>query len=196
MPIGSRPDLDYMCTPQQRDRLRREVNRIRREKPILVADFMNDGPITGGCLGAGRKYVHINNRGDVEPCVFAHFAVDNLHDTSLLEALKSDFFLDLRSLQPFGRNLLRPCPLIDHPGVFRKAVERHGPYPTHPGAESLVTSLEPGLGDYARGLRDVYEPVWEEEYRWVDEWLSTDSEWQRRRRAGLDAEHEVAHTGV
>ena len=132
-------------------------------------------------MAAGRKYVHVNNRGDVEPCVFAHYAVDNLNDKPLVEALKSDFFKDLRRLQPFGRNLLRPCPLIDHPGVFRREVEHYGAYPTHPGAESLMTTLGPGLGDYARGMRDVFEPVWVDEYGWVDTWLGTDPEWQRRR---------------
>src|SRR5680860_460535 len=80
-------------------------------KPILVADFWNDGAVTGGCLAGGRKYLHINNEGDVEPCVFCHFAVDNIKDTSLLNALTSDFFRGIRDLQPFGHNLLRPCPL-------------------------------------------------------------------------------------
>ncbi len=192
VPIGLNPDLEYMPTPEERDRLRRGVNSIRERKPILVADFWNDGSVTGGCLAAGRKYVHINNRGDVEPCVFAHFAVDNIRETSLVDALASDYFRDLRRLQPFGHNLLRPCPLIDHPGVIKRVVEKHGAYPTHEGAESLISTLQPGLHNYAVSLRDVYQPVWDKEYRWVDEWLSSDPEWQKRRSKGLDAEAELA----
>lgn len=118
VPIGKSPDLTYMPTAQERNRLRHGVGRIRTEKPILVADFWNDGYLTGGCLAAGRKYVHINNHGDVEPCVFCHFATDNVKDTTLLEALQSPFFKSIRARQPFGHNLLRPCPLIDHPKFF------------------------------------------------------------------------------
>ncbi len=191
MPVGRDPDLSLMPTPEERDRLRRGVERLRKEKPILVADFWNDGALTGGCLAAGRKYLHINNEGDIEPCVFCHFAVDNIKDTTLLDALKSPFFADFRRLQPFGHNLLRPCPLIDHPGVTRRLVEKHGARPTHEGAESLVTSLAPGLQSYARGLRDVCGPVWEEEYGWVDTWLGGDAGYQRRRKAGGDAEFEL-----
>lgn len=192
MPIGRDPDLALMPTPEERDRLRRGVCRIRKEKPLLVADFWNDGAATGGCLAAGRRYLHINSKGDVEPCVFCHFAVDNIKETSLTEALKSPFFQDSRRLQPFGHNLLRPCPLIDHPGVARRLVEKHGARPTHEGAESLVTSLAPGLQEYARTLRDVYDPVWREEFGWVGEWLSTDEEYGRRCGVATDAEAELA----
>lgn len=195
MPIGLGPDLTMMPTPEQRQHLRREVNRIRREKPILVADFWNDGPLTGGCIAAGRQYLHINNHGDVEPCVFCHFAVDNIKETTLLNALRSPFFQDLRRQQPFGEDLLRPCPLIDHPSVMRRTVERHGARPTHEGAESLVTSLQPGLHDYAIGLRDACSPAWREDYRWVDTWLGGDERWRRRRARGRDADAAAAKPG-
>jgi len=192
IPIGLNPDLSYMPTPEERDRLRRGVNRIRNTKPILVADFWNDGAVTGGCLAGGRKYLHINNEGDVEPCVFCHFAVDNIKDTSLLDALTSDFFRGIRDLQPFGHNLLRPCPLVDHPGVVKHVVNKYGAYPTHRGADSLIKDeLQEGLRAYARGLRDVYAPVWEKEYRWAEEWLSSDANWQERTAAGRDAEEQL-----
>ncbi len=191
-PIGLDPDLTLMPTPEQRQQLRREVGRIRLEKPILTADFWNDGPLTGGCIAAGKIYLHINNHGDVEPCVFCHFAVDNIKERSLSDALRSPFFQDLRKAQPFGHNLLRPCPLIDHPGVMRRMVEKHGARPTHRGAESLVTTLQPGLHEYAEGLREVTAPIWAQDFRWVETWLEGDRRWQRRRVTGRDAEEDEA----
>ncbi|MGB9597721.1 MAG: radical SAM/SPASM domain-containing protein, partial [Candidatus Poribacteria bacterium] len=80
IPIGRKPQLDLMPTPEQRDMLRQRVKRMRDEKPIFIADFWNDGPLVGGCIAGGRRYFHINSKGDVEPCVFAHFAVDNIKD--------------------------------------------------------------------------------------------------------------------
>ncbi|MCL5074539.1 MAG: radical SAM protein [Chloroflexi bacterium] len=174
IPIGRSPDLNYMPTPAQRNQLRAAVNRIRTTKPIMVADFWNDGALTGGCISAGRCYLHINNRGDIEPCVFCHFATHNIKETTLMEALASPFFVGLRSLQPFNHNHLRPCPLIDNPKAMRFAVQKWGAYPTHPGAESLVRELSDGLDKYSAGLERVYNPVWHEKYNWAEDWLDPD----------------------
>ena len=152
-----------------------------------MADFWGDGTLTGGCLSGGRKYIHINNKGDVEPCIFAHFATDNIKDKPLLDCLCSDFFKDLRRMQPFGKNLLRPCPIIDHPAVMKRAVERNNAYPTHEGAESLLTDLQPGLHEYAAGVRDKLNPIWQNEMPWAHAWLEADPEYQRRKKRGGDA---------
>jgi len=168
MPIGRSPDLSLMPTPEQRNRLREGVIRIRKNYPILIGDFWNDGPLTDGCLSAGRNYLHINNRGDVEPCVFQHFAVDNIKEKSLAECLASDFFTAMRKAAPYGRNLLRPCPIIDHPQVLRGLVKKFGARPTHEGAEEILTGrVAEHLDNYSAELAKVYDPIWAREYRWV-----------------------------
>lgn len=188
MPVGRDPDLSLMPSAEQRLQLHRGVVHIRNTRPLLVADFWGDGPLTGGCLSGGRKYIHINNKGDVEPCIFAHFATDNIKNKPLLDCLCSDFFKDIRRMQPFGKNLLRPCPLIDHPAVMKKAVERNNAYPTHEGAESLFNELQPGLHKYARAVRDTLNPVWQNEMPWVHTWLEPDPEYKRRLSRGGDAD--------
>ncbi len=168
MPIGRSPDLSLMPTPEQRNQLREGVYRIRKNFPLLLGDFWNDGPITDGCLSAGRNYLHINNHGDVEPCVFQHFAVDNIKEKPLAECLASDFFTAMRKGAPFGTNLLRPCPIIDHPRVLRGLVKKYGARPTHEGAETILSGeLAEHLDSYSEGLARVMDPVWANEYRWV-----------------------------
>jgi MoaA/NifB/PqqE/SkfB family radical SAM enzyme len=194
MPVGREPDLSLMPNAEQRDQLRRGVMRIRNTHPLLVADFWGDGTLTGGCLSGGRKYLHINNKGDVEPCIFAHFATDNIKEKSLLECLTSDFFKDLRNMQPFGKNLLRPCPIIDHPGIMKRAVERNGAYPTHDGAETILNELQPGLHAYSHSVREVLEPIWQEEMPWAHRWLETDGEYQRRKQSDFKADDDVEET--
>lgn len=194
IPIGKTPDLSYMPSPEERNRLREGVNRIRNELPIMVADFWNDGTLTGGCLAAGRKYLHINNRGDVEPCVFCHFATDNINEVSLLEALKSPFFGSIRKRQPFGHNLLRPCPIIDHPDVLREVVRDHCAYPTHNGAETVITDLRDDLDSYAHHLEEVSDEVWSAEYGWAQDWL-TDEHWADADRAEAIKSEKVARSG-
>ena len=44
--------------------------------------------------------------------------------------------------------------MIDNPEVLREVVEKCGARPTHPGAESLVTTLAPEMDDYARRMRE------------------------------------------
>jgi len=132
VPIGKKPDISLMLTPQQRDTVRRRLRRIRDTKPLFICDFWNDGPCIDGCLAAGREYFHINANGDVEPCVFAHFAVDNIKEKSLKEVLTSQFFKEIRSRQPFSENPLKPCMIIDHPHTLREGVRKCHVYPTEP----------------------------------------------------------------
>ncbi|MDZ7836561.1 MAG: SPASM domain-containing protein [Actinomycetota bacterium] len=44
-------------------------------------------------MAGGKNYLHVNVNGDVEPCVFVHFAADNIKEKSLEEVLTSDFFM-------------------------------------------------------------------------------------------------------
>jgi MoaA/NifB/PqqE/SkfB family radical SAM enzyme len=160
IPIGRRPDLQLMPTPAQRQWRLERLNSMRDSKPILLADFWNDGPLTGGCLAGGRCYFHINNNGDVEPCVFTHFAVDNIKEKSLLEVLDSNMFQAIRKRQPYSDNLLRPCMIIDHPNVLREIVAENGAHPTHHGAETIITDLAEALDQYAEEFSKLVDPVW------------------------------------
>jgi hypothetical protein len=131
---------------------------------MLVCDFWNDAPYVGGCIAGGRYYFHINAHGDVEPCIFVHFAIDNIKDKSLWEALRSPFFEAIRSRQPYHHNLLRPCMIIDHPNVLRELCAECHPQPTHPGSESVVTSLCGALDQYASGITEFLDPPWQRDF--------------------------------
>jgi hypothetical protein len=74
----------------------------------------------------------------VEPCVFAHFAVNNIRDKSLLDVLRSPFFAEYQKRQHFSDNMLRPCPIIDNPQALREIVQISGAHPTHEGAETVL----------------------------------------------------------
>jgi hypothetical protein len=167
LPIGKDPDLELMPTPEQRFALREKVEEIRGRLPIFIGDFWNDGPYVGGCIASGRRYLHINNRGDIEPCAFVHFSVDNIKEKPLKEALKSPFFRYLRERQPFSDgNLLAPCMIIDSPQVLREAVKRFAAYPTHEGADVILDGeISQGLDLYSKRWRQLTDPIWKERNR-------------------------------
>jgi MoaA/NifB/PqqE/SkfB family radical SAM enzyme len=162
VPIGREPDLSLMATPEQRNRMRERLAYFRATKPMLFVDFWNDGCLTQGCIAAGRKYFHVNARGDVEPCVFCHFASDNIKEKSLLEALNSMLFREIRSHQPFSENYFRACPLIDHPQKGREFALQHAEYFTHEGAEQLFTDFAQAIDDYSRTYGEIAEAAWKE----------------------------------
>ncbi len=172
MPVGGDPDPNLMPTPEQRDQLRVAIRRIRHTKPILPIDFWNDGPLTGGCVAGGRIYFHVNHRGDVEPCIFCHFATHNINQCSLAEALGSPFFNSIKQGQPFSYNTLRPCPMIDHPGEIWKIIQQNGAKPTHDGAEKMFTTFSEDLQKYSEGVQTIMDNVWDtEDYRnWGPRW--------------------------
>jgi len=162
IPIGLDPDPSMMLTPQQRDMLRRRIYKLRNTKPIFLVDFWNDGPAAGGCMAGGKKYLHINCQGDIEPCVFVHFACDNIKEKSLTEALKSPFFRAIRKGIPYEGNTLRACMIVDRPQVLREYCRRFNAHPTHEGGETIIGQLSGDIDKYARGIGEIFDRAWQD----------------------------------
>lgn len=141
IPIGKNAVTELLVTPKQREYMYHFVRRIRAEKPVFLLDFWNDGEFIGGCIAGGRRYLHINARGDVEPCAFIHYSGANIRDMSLMDALKQPLFLQYRDNQPFNENMLCPCPLLDNPHMLRKMVEKSGAVSTQPKDKESVVEL-------------------------------------------------------
>jgi len=148
IPVGKDPDPSLMLTPRQRVEINKKVHEIRKKMPMFAVDFWTDGPYVKGCLAAGRDgggYFHINVYGDVEPCVFMHFAQDNVKDLyqkgkHLWDALRSPFFCWIRNHQPFNKEHRMPCMVIDNPHFLREAVKETHPYPTYKEAKNIICS--------------------------------------------------------
>jgi MoaA/NifB/PqqE/SkfB family radical SAM enzyme len=138
IPIGRNPNLEMMITPEQRASMARRGSELRKKKDIFIMDFWNDGTYVQGCIAGGRRYFHINAKGEVEPCAFAHFAVDNIKEKSLKEVLQNPLFKSYQKRQPISENLMCPCPIIDNPKALRDIVEESGAVPTHDGADEIL----------------------------------------------------------
>ena len=126
MPVGNDAVTELLPTPEQRETVYRRIREFRSKKAIFSMDFQNDAEYVGGCIAGGRRYLHINAKGDVEPCVFIHYSNVNIHDTSLLDALRSPLFQAYHDNQPFNDNMLRPCPMLENPEILRRLVAETG----------------------------------------------------------------------
>jgi MoaA/NifB/PqqE/SkfB family radical SAM enzyme len=177
MPVGKDPLLEMVPTPEQRLACGEAVAALRHKHPIFLADFWNDGPASAGCLAA-RTYMHVLNSGQVEPCVFAHFGLDNIREKTLVEAVNSPFFRAIRREFPYNEegNLRRPCMIVDNPRVLRKVVAEHLVPAGHVHSEDIVTDprVVAWADDYAARFKDLTDPIWQKvindpEDRWYKE---------------------------
>jgi len=166
IPIGRNPDLTLMQTPEQRLYGWRRVNYLRGTYPVFIGDFWNDGMHVGGCIAGGRQsgYLHLNVKGDYEPCVFTHCATHNVKNSSLKEALASPLFKAIRARQPYSENLMLPCMIIDNPKVLREVVKESNAYPTHGNAQTVITECADYLDQYAKEYGELSKPFWEKVY--------------------------------
>jgi MoaA/NifB/PqqE/SkfB family radical SAM enzyme len=83
-------------TPEQKAREAQWMRSLRERLPGLFVSLPGDEEQYGGCLAAGRGFVHINPSGHLEPCPFAPFSDADLTKMSLKQALGSDFLRILR----------------------------------------------------------------------------------------------------
>ncbi|HZK33642.1 MAG TPA: radical SAM protein [Tissierellaceae bacterium] len=123
MPVGINAVPELMVTAEQREYMYNQVRKFRNTKPIFTMDFWNDGEYVDGCIAGGRRYLHINANGDIEPCAFIHYSDSNVYDHTLIEAFKRPLFMQYKENQPFNENQLRPCPLLDNDGKLAEMVE-------------------------------------------------------------------------
>jgi MoaA/NifB/PqqE/SkfB family radical SAM enzyme len=164
MPVGRDPDLTLMPTPQEREYFRRAIVELRSTRPFFAVDFWGDAPWVGGCI-AGKRYMHITSEGWVEPCIFTHFATDNIREKGVLEAFNSPFFDEIRRRQPFNHNLFRPCMWLDNPHCSQAIMQVSGARPTHEGGDVMLTDLHEDLERYSVEAGRILDEAWDEAVR-------------------------------
>jgi len=162
MPVGNDAVPQLMLRPEQREEMFRRIRAFRESKPIFAMDFQNDGEFVGGCIAGGRRYLHINAKGDVEPCVFIHYSNVNIHECTLLEALQSPIFMAYHRGQPFNDNHLRPCPMLENPDILPRLVAETGAVNTDYQSPETAEHLCQKTGAYAADWQPTADRLWAE----------------------------------
>lgn len=178
MPVGNDASPELLLRPDQRKRFV-EFNRAMRDKlPFFTLDFQNDGEFVGGCIAGGRRFLHINANGDVEPCAFIHYADSNIHENTLLESLQRPLFMQYYENQPFNDNLLRPCPMLENPESLVDMVETSGAHSTDMASPEDVHHLCAKCEQRAQEWAPVAEAMWTDEE-------DARAKWRARRYQGM-----------
>jgi MoaA/NifB/PqqE/SkfB family radical SAM enzyme len=182
MPIGrGKEAFELMPDPETRVKLYRKWESLMEKKHYPFADFWNSGVLTRGCIAYGREggYLYINWNGDIMPCVFVPYSIDNVNrlfaeGKHVGDALNSDMMRHGRSWQKSTQltdaknvdNLLMPCSIRDHYANFRENIltsEAHGENKT---AEDILSdeTYYKELVAYDKRLSELTEPIWRKEY--------------------------------
>ncbi len=182
MPIGrGKDEIDLMVNPEKRLQLYRKWEKLLSEKKYCIADFWNSGVLSRGCIAYGRSggYIYIDWHGNVTPCAFIPYYVDNIYDLynsgkTLSDALFSDFMKNGRKWQnEYGlknwkqpNNWLMPCSIRDHYEIFRKSVLPKDARPEDEKAKEALESDEyfEVLKNYDKELQVLTKKIWTNEY--------------------------------
>jgi MoaA/NifB/PqqE/SkfB family radical SAM enzyme len=178
MPMGPSHTIDLMVTPQQRRWMLEQEMKLIEEKRIFLVDFWNGGPLSAGCIAAGRPggYLYIDWNGNIAPCVFFPYSVDNLYeiysrDHTITSVLEFDFFRSIRNWQDSYayrrspdemKNLFLPCAIRDHYDVACDAIDGCGAKPMDESAAAAVRDQDyrAKMLAYDRELAEVLDPIW------------------------------------
>ena len=162
MPVGNDAAPELMPTPEQREETYRRIRHYRATKPLFAMDFQNDAEYVGGCIAGGRRYLHINANGDIDPCVFVHYSDSNIREKTLLQALQSPMMMAYHNWQPFNENMLRPCPMLENPDKLRSMVAGTSAHSTDLQSPESVKHLCAECDQYAKNWKPVADRLWEE----------------------------------
>ncbi|MCF2641829.1 radical SAM protein [Roseburia hominis] len=162
MPVGNDASPELLPTPEQRKETYRRIREYRSTKPLFAMDFQNDAEYVGGCIAGGRRYLHINANGDVDPCVFIHYSDSNIREKTLLEALRSPMMMAYHDNQPFNKNMFQPCPMLENPDKLRKMVAGTDAHSTDLQSPETADHLCAKCDKYAEHWAPVAEELWKE----------------------------------
>jgi len=182
MPIGRKFTLDLMPTPKQRARLYEWEWQLLRKEDIFVADFWSTATGSDGCIAGARPggYFYIDWNGNVMPCVFVPYTVDNVNEAfkkerTLNDIIHSGFFKDIRDWQfNYGykkppkehKNWIMPCFIRDHHKKFLEVAQKHNVNPADEDAADALKDkgYNEGLIRYDREMKELTDPVWNDHY--------------------------------
>ena len=112
-----------VISADQREQLKVSMNELREKHRAIFIAFPGDEEKFGGCLAAGRGFVHINAIGSIEPCPFAPYSDINLKDVTLEEALNSSLLEKVRSIHEILKEHKGGCALFENREMVKRSIK-------------------------------------------------------------------------
>ena len=118
------PEAEHsVITQEQREAIPLLMQQLRKEFAALFIAFPGDEEKFGGCLAAGRGFVHISAEGNLEPCPFAPFSDTCITTIPLEEALHSAFLAAIRAHPEHLSETKYGCALFENAGLVQSLLQ-------------------------------------------------------------------------
>jgi len=182
MPIGRGKDVtDLMITPEQRVNLYKQWTHLLEDRRFPIADFWNSASLSSGCIAYGRwnGYFYIDWNGNIMPCVFVPYYVDNVkklfeQGKTIADGLQSKMFKNGRQWQkdygfenPDHRgNVLMPCSIRDHYKNFKENILTPDAKGEDEEAEAVLhdKNYEKMMESFDKELQKLTKDIFSEKY--------------------------------
>ncbi len=136
-----------LLTEEQRSSIRETVAQYRDRSTgsAYIIHSPDDEEELGGCVSAGRGFVHVNPSGDVTACPMSALATHNVKSSSVRQALASPLFTMIRENGHLLETEGHPCGLSAHAADLETLTKDLGVYSTgmpasaSPGKDPIVT---------------------------------------------------------
>lgn len=119
---------NLVLSEAQRIFLDGKLRELREKYKGIFIAFPGDEKEFGGCLAAGRGFIHINSMGAVEPCPFAPYSDVNLKSLTLKEALKSPLLNEIKSMHGLLKEHKGGCALFENKALVEEITKNYEPY--------------------------------------------------------------------
>ena len=128
---------------------------VRGIKRLLLTD----------CCDVCRRLRDVLERSlSMEPCAFVHYSCANIHDHTLLECLQQPLFKAYRKCQPFNKNMLQPCPMLENPEKLLSMVRETGAKSTDMESPEDCEKLCEKCGKYAEEWKPMADRLWQQSH--------------------------------
>jgi MoaA/NifB/PqqE/SkfB family radical SAM enzyme len=114
---------DLVLDESQRLAMTKLSDKLLSKHRALFIAFPGDEEKFGGCLAAGRGFVHINHSGGVEACPFAPYADVNINNMSLKDALSSKTLRTIRKNHDLLKENNGGCALWENRDMVKRLID-------------------------------------------------------------------------
>ncbi|MBI5490519.1 MAG: radical SAM protein [Deltaproteobacteria bacterium] len=126
LPALAAEDDPLVVPPAPRRRVVAAARAAARRHGLLVICAPEDEDALGGCGIAGRSLIHVDPRGAITPCPFVPLSPLRVGRHSLLDALRSPYFRELRDAAPSWDARPGSCTVRKGGADFLAMAERYG----------------------------------------------------------------------
>lgn len=89
-----------------------------------------------------------------------HYAGANIHDKTLKECLEHPLFMTYQEAQPFNKNYLEPCPMLENPDILRSLVSKTAAHNTDMMSPEDCDHLCSKCDSYTKEWQPIADKLW------------------------------------